>query len=315
VGVTDGEWWSLDPTVKWLNYHHLLYFWMTVKEGGVTAAARKLRLAQPTVSGQLRELESQLGAALFERDGRTLRITPIGRRIFEHADEIFALGDQIMSIAAGGKDEHDVRLVVGCADVMPKLVAYRLIEPALQGPEPPLLVVRQGPVDRMLAELAVGAVDVVLADAPMSPAVRVRGFNHLLGESDVGVFAVEALARRLEKGFPRSLDGAPLLVPGQHTVLRRSIDAWLDANGVAPRIVGEFDDSALLKAFAHGGMGAFFAPMVIREAVASAYGARLVATCTGLHDRYYAISLERRITHPSVAAISAGARAALVARP
>lgn len=300
--------------MKWLNYHHLLYFWMTVKEGGVSAAARKLRLAQPTVSGQLRELESQLGAALFERDGRTLRITPIGRRIFEHADEIFALGEQIMSVAAGGKGEHELRLVVGCADVMPKLVACRLVEPALQGPEPPLLVVRQGPVDRLLAELAVGAVDVVLADAPMSPAVRVRGYNHLLGESGIGVFAVEPLAQKLQDRFPRSLDGAPLLVPAQHTVLRRSIEAWLEANEVAPRIVGEFDDSALLKAFAHGGMGAFFAPLVIREGLASSYGARLVGTCASLHDRYYAISLERRITHPAVAAISAAARAAMAAR-
>jgi len=299
--------------VNWLNYHHLLYFWMTVKEGGVTAAARKLRLAQPTVSGQLRELESQIGAPLFERGGRTLRVTPLGRRVFDHADEIFALGEQILALASGRVSASELRLVVGCADVMPKLVACRLIEPALRGPDPPHLVVRQGPVDRMLADLAVGAVDLVLADAPMSPAVRVRAYNHLLGESEVGVFAVEPLASRIGPGFPRSLDGAPLLLPGEHTVLRRSIDVWLEANGVVPRVVGEFDDSALLKAFAFGGLGAFFAPLVVRDALADAYGARLIGTCASLRDRYYAISLERKITHPAVAAISAAARSAMVA--
>lgn len=300
--------------MDWLNYHHLLYFWMTVKEGGVTAAARKLRLSQPTISGQLRELESQLGAPLFERGGRALRITPLGRRIFDRAEEIFALGEEIKALAAGRPSKNDLQLVVGCADVMPKLVACQLIEPALHAADPPLLVVRQGPVERMLADLAVGAVDLVLADAPMSPAMRVRAYNHLLGESDVGVFAVEPLASKLAAGFPASLGGAPVLLPGAHSVLRRSIEGWLEANGLVPTIVGELDDSALLKAFAARGLGAFFAPLAVCDALATTYGARLIGMCSSLRDRYYAITLERKITHPAVVAISAAARSAMVDR-
>jgi len=294
--------------VKWLNYHHLLYFWMTVKEGGVTAAARKLRLAQPTVSGQLRELESQLGAALFERDGRALRITPIGRRIFEHADEIFALGEQIMSVAAGGKGEHELRLVVGCADVMPKLVAYRLVEPALQGPEPPLLVVRQGPVDRLLAELAVGAVDVVLADAPMSPAVRIRGYNHLLGESGTTFFAAGPLAGKLRRRFPQSLNDQPLLLPAPSTALRRALDQWFETEDLHPRVVGQFDDSALMKAFGQAGMAAFPAPSVIEPEIIRQYKVQVVGRVPTIYERYYAISAERRLKHPGVLAITNAAR-------
>ena len=298
--------------MRWLNYQHLLYFWTTVKEGGVTAAARKLRLAQPTISGQLRELENQLEVPLFERVGRQLRLTPMGRRIFEHADELFAIGDEILALAAGRDSTRGTRLIVGCADVMPKLVAYRLLAPVLIGPDRPYLVVRQGPVEQLLGELAVNALDLVLADAPMSPAVRVRAYNHLLGESDIGLFAVEPLSSQLQADFPRAIDGAPVLLPGQHTVLRRSIDAWLEANDLRPQVVGEFDDSALLKSFAHGGVGAFFAPLVVRERLESAYGARLVGPCAGLRDRYYAISLERKITHPAVAAICAAARGSMV---
>jgi LysR family transcriptional activator of nhaA len=298
--------------LNWLNYHHLLYFWMTVKEGGVTAAARKLRLAQPTVSGQIRDLESQLGAPLFERGGRGLRVTPLGRRVFDRAEEIFALGEEIKALAAGRSSSNELRLVIGCADVMPKLVACRLLEPALDTAEPPRLVVRQGPVDRMLADLAVGAVDLVLADAPMSPAVRVRAYNHLLGESDIGVFAVEPLASQLGADFPASLGGAPVLMPGEHSVLRRSIDAWLEANGLVPTIVGELDDSALLKAFASRGLGAFFAPLVVSEGLSATYGARMIGKCASLRDRYYAITLERKITHPAIIAISAAARSAMI---
>ncbi len=208
-------------------YQHLLYFWTTVKEGGVTAAARKLRLAQPTISGQLRELENQLEVPLFERVGRQLRLTPMGRRIFEHADELFAIGDEILALAAGRDSTRGTRLIVGCADVMPKLVAYRLLAPVLIGPDSPYL---------------------------RDPRYR--------------------------------LDVLKLL----------QIDAWLEANELRPHVVGEFDDSALLKSFAHGGVGGFFAPLVVQERLKSAYGAQLVGPCAGLRDRYYAISLERRAT-------------------
>ena len=299
--------------MNWLNYHHLLYFWMTAREGGVGAAARKLRLTQPTVSGQLRELERNLGVSLFERDGGRLRLTPVGERVFEYADEIFALGDEILRIASGRSQAQSVHLVVGCADVLPKMVAFRLLEPAFRLEEPVHVVARQGRVEALLADLCVHALDLVLADAPIPAATRVRAFNHLLGESEVGFFASPSLAEILRPGFPRSLTGQPVLLPASHTMLRRSLDGWFAANAIAPRLVGEFDDSALLKVFARAGVGAFAAPSVVRDELLATYGVDYVGACAGVRERFYAITLERRIRNPAVAAISEAARTLLVA--
>jgi LysR family transcriptional activator of nhaA len=301
------------PTVEWLNYHHLLYFWMTAREGGVGAAARKLRLAQPTVSGQIRDLERSLGVDLLERDGRGVRLTPMGQRVFEHAEEIFALGDRIKQLAKGNADPEVARLVVGCADVLPKLVTLRLLQPALELGQPVHIVARQDRVDRLLGDLSMNALDVVLADTPLAASPRVRAFSHLLGESEIAIFAAAVLASSLREGFPRSMDGAPMLLPGAHTSLRRSLETWCEANAVVPRVVAEFDDSALLKAFASAGAGAFAAPVVVADELARAYGVEQVGPCNGLRERFYAITLERRIRNPAVAAISAAARNLLVA--
>lgn len=293
--------------MQWLNYHHLLYFWMAAKEGGMSAAARKLRVTQPTVSGQIRELEQQCGGKLLVRKGNEQHLTPLGQHVFSYADEIFNLGRELVASLEDRDVHKPVQIVVGVVDAIPKLVSYELLKPALTLPESVFLRVTQGPLERLLASLSVHRVDLVLSDAPIAPHLHVRAFNHALGEAKIGLFAVTELARTLRDDFPASLTDQPFLLPAKPTMLRRSLEWWFEQIGVAPRFVGEFDDSALLKAFAHGGLGVFAAPLIIEEDLASMYGFELVGECEGVTERYYAISVERRIAHPGVAAIAKAA--------
>lgn len=292
--------------MEWLNYHHLLYFWTVAREGSVTRAAAQLRLAQPTVSGQIRALESSLGEKLFTRSGRGLVLTEVGRVVFRYADEIFGLGRELMDTLQGRPTGRPVRLHVGIVDVLPKLIAYRLLQPAL-GAGGLHMECREDKLDRLLAELAVHGLDLVLADAPIGPAVKIRAFSHLLGECGVTIYGTEALARRYRKGFPRSLDGAPFLLPTDNTSLRRSLDQWFDVHHVRPEVVGEFEDSALLKVFGEVGAGLIPSPAAV-EADVEAAGLHRVGSAEGIRERYYAISVERRLKHPAVVAISHAAR-------
>ncbi len=302
--------------MEWLNYHHLLYFWLVVREGGIAQAAVKLRLAHPTVSGQVHALEDALGERLLVKQGRRLVLTEMGTVVFRYAEDIFALGNELLDTVKGRPTGQPLRLVVGIDDVVPKVVARRLLEPALQLGTPVRLVCREDKTERLLAELAAHELDVVLTDAPLATGSAVRAFNHLLGETDVSVFGTAALAKAHRRGFPRSLDGAPLLLPTPQTALRRSIEAWLDGLGVRPRIIGEFDDSALLKAFAQDGVGLFFAPTAVRDVVRRQYeGLQVVGRVPELTERYYAISIERKLRHPAVVAISRSARSDLFAQP
>ncbi len=298
-----------EPVMPWLNYHHLLYFWTVVKEGGVARAAERLRLSQPTISTQVRALESQLGIPLFTRVGRRLVPTDAGVQVYRYADEIFALGRELQSTVMRGGAGRPVRFVVGVADVLSKLIAYRLISPALQLPEPVRVVCREDRVERLLADLALHDLDLVLSETPVPPHVRVQAFSHLLGQSEVMLFARPALAAKLKRGFPASMAGAPVLWPTDGTVLRRQMDDWIQGVGVTPRIVGEFDDSALMKAFAEHGAGAFAAAAVLKAELRRKHGVVPVATLPGVVERYYAISSERRIKHPAVVAIADLARA------
>lgn len=299
--------------MEWLNYHHLLYFWVTAREGSIARASSQLRLAQPTISGQIRALEQGLGEKLFVRSGRRLVLTDVGRTVYSYADEIFSLGRELMSTVKGLPTERPVRLVVGLADVVPKLIAYRLLEPALRLPGPVQIVLREDRPERLLAELSTHALDLVLADAPLSSAVRIRGFSHLLGECGVTVFAAPRLAARHRRGFPRSLDGAPFLLPTEGTSLRRSMDHWFEAEGIRPRVAGEFDDNALLKVFGQAGVGFFVAPSVIEAEVRRQFRVHVVGRMPSIRERFYAISVERRLKHPAVVAITETARRKLFA--
>ncbi len=289
--------------MDWLNYHHLLYFWTVAREGGVAKAAKRLHLTHPTISGQIRELEQRLGEKLFMRVGRGLELTEMGRVVFRYADEIFGLGRELMDTVKGRPTGRPMRLSVGVDEVLPKLIVRRLIEPALKLAEPVRLTVHEAPVRELLSRLAVHSLDVVLSDSPVSPHVRVKAYSHLLGECGVSWFAAERLAKRLKRDFPRSLDGAPVLLPTEETALRRALEDWFQRLGLRPKVVAEFEDSALLKAFGQEGHGAFPAPTAVEGEIRLQYGVRVVGRIDAIRERFYAISVERRIHNPAVAAI------------
>lgn len=299
--------------MEWLNYHHLRYFWAVAREGGVTRASRALNISQPTVSAQLRELEEALGEKLFDREGRRLVLTEAGQLVYRYADEIFGLGRELLDTLKGRPTGRPLRLSVGIADVVPKLVAHRLLEPALRLPEPLRIVCHEDKTERLMTELAGHGLDLVIADGPVGPALRVKAFNHFLGESGVAFFGVSALARRLARGFPRSLDGAPMLLPTPITSLRRSLDQQFEALGVRPQVRGEFQDSALMAAFGMAGHGAFPAPVAIADEVRRQFRVERIGVLDGVRERFYAISVERRLKHPAVVAISDAARQQLFA--
>ncbi len=299
--------------MTWLNYHHLLYFWTVAREGGVSAACRRLHLAQPTISGQIRALERALGHRLLERRGRGLVLTEMGRSVFRYADEIFTLGRDLMDEVRGRAVGRPIRFVVGVSDALPKLLVHRLLAPVLKLPEPLYLSCLESDTADLLARLARHDLDVVLTDAPVSPATGVRAHSHLLGRCAVSVFAVPAAAGRYRRGFPRSLDGAPFLMPGPDTMLRRSLEYWFETAGIRPMAVGEFADSALLKVFGQNGLGLFACPSAVEPLVERRYAVRAVGRLPGLREEFYAISPDRRATHPGLAAITRTAREGLLA--
>lgn len=297
--------------MDWLNYHHLLYFWVTAKEGSLTGASRVLRLARPTLSGQIHTLEERLGEKLFERSGRNLVLTDVGRVAFRYADEIFTLGRELVDTVQGRSVGAHARLEVGVVDAMPKLVVRRLLEPALQKPQNLRLVCHEDSHERLLARLAAHELDVVLADAPVPAGSPIRVFNHVLGDCGVTFFGAGELAE-LRKGFPRSLDGAPFLLPMEGAPLRRALDGWFEGASIRPRVVAEFEDSALLKVFGGDGFGVFVAPTPSEREVQRQYGVKVLGRVDTIRERFYAITAERRLKHPAVVAISDAARQELL---
>src|SRR5689334_15122801 len=261
-----------------LNYHHLLYFWMVAREGSVAGAAARLRLAQPTLSGQIHALEDALGEKLFVRAGRGLRLTEMGRVVFGYAEEIFALGHELTEIVKGQPTGRALRLAVGVAHALPKFVAHRLLEPALALPQPVRLRVHVGSTEQLLARLALHELDVVLTDRVAPPGVSVRAFNHLLGDCAVTMFATPPHAARYRRGFPRSLNDAPFLLPGETSTLRRGLEQWFEQHGIRPRVVGEFDDSSLIEVFGQAGRGIFATPSIVAASVRRQYGVRAIGT-------------------------------------
>ncbi|MCA9513030.1 MAG: transcriptional activator NhaR [Myxococcales bacterium] len=298
--------------MEWLNYHHLLYFYTVAREGSVTRAAETLRLAQPTLSGQIRKLEESLDEALFVREGRRLVLTEAGRIVYRYADEIFSTGRELLDALRGRPSNRPARLLVGVADVVPKLVAYRLLQVALELEEPVQLVVHEGKADELIAGLGLQRYDMVLTDVPLGPQVRVKAFNHPLGSCGVGFFATPDVAERYRRRFPASLDGAPLLVPTPNTALRHSLDRWFEGLGIRPEFVAEVEDSALLKVFGQHGAGIFPAPIVVAEDIRRSHGVRLVGRTEEVQEHFYAITVERRIMHPAVAAIAEAARSGVL---
>jgi LysR family transcriptional regulator, transcriptional activator of nhaA len=297
-----------------LNYHHLLYFWTVVREGTIAKACAQLHLTQPTISGQLRSLERAIGAKLFARMGRNLVPTETGRTVYRYADEIFSLGQELEHTLDGHPPNRPLKFLVGVADTLPKEIAYRILEPALTLPEPLQVVCDHGQPEYLLARLAVNALDVVLADAPVPPSSKVRAFNHLLGESGLSFMGTPKLASSYRRRFPASLNGAPFLLPGEGSVLRRSLEQWFDAEGIRPLVRGEFVDPGLLKVFGQNGIGIFAVRSAVERETRRQYGVQLIGRVESIRERFYAISVERRLKHPAVVAITTAARNELFAR-
>jgi LysR family transcriptional activator of nhaA len=286
----------------------LLYFWTVAREGGISKAAAKLRLSQPTISAQVRMLEEAVHERLFQRQGRTLVLTDTGRLVYRYADEIFGIGRELTETLRGRPVGRPQQLIVGVANVVPKLIVYRLLRPATKGPESVHLVCREDNAEQLVAQLATHALDVVIADTPAPPHLRVKVFSHLLGESDTAFFAPAPEAARLRRRFPRSLHDAAVLLPTINTALRHALDEWFDKEHLRPRVVGEFEDSALMKVFGHSAGVAFPAPAAIEADVCRFYGVRVIGRTSAVRERYYAISAERRLKHPGVLAITSAAR-------
>lgn len=302
--------------MEWLNYHHLLYFWMVAKEGSITRASETLHLAQPTLSSQIKKLEKSMGAALFNRVGRTMVLTETGQLVYRYADEIFTLGRELVDTVGGMPGKDSLRLTVGIPDVLPKLVIYRLLKPALEMEDDVQLVCYEGKLNDLLADLALHRLDIVLADTPIAPSLNIRAFNHLLGESGTTVLGTEALVQQHKKNFPASLDAAPMLLPTQNTSLRRALEQWFDHESVRPKVLHEFEDSALLKVFGQQGEGLFPAPTAIEDEICRQYGVKVLGRLESVRQRFYAISVQRRLKHPAVIEISSAAREKLfVDRP
>lgn len=294
--------------MDWLNYHHLLYFWVTAHEGSVSRASEVMHVTPATVSIQIKELEKALAVPLFEKSGRGLALTETGEAVYRYATDIFATGRELVDMVRGRPVGQPLLFRVGIKDVMPKVVAFKLIEPTLQLAEPLRLVCREGPFQSLIADLAVHKLDVVLSDTPLDANLRVRAFSHLLGESEVVIVGTHKLAEKLKGDFPHSLDGAPWLLPTDNNVLRRSLDSWFTEHGFRPLIRGEFEDSAMLKIAGKAGIGVFAVAAAIRADVQAMYGVELIGKIPAIKERFYAISAERRLKHPGVVAISEAAR-------
>ena len=299
--------------MEWLNYHHLYYFWTVAREGSVAAASRQLHVGRPAISMQLKSLEKFVGAELFHRRGRYLELTKTGEMVQAYADDIFAMGRELVDVLRGRPTGRPQRFRVGIADVMAKIVAFQLLLPALDADEQAVLECREDDPNRLFAQLAVHELDLVLSDIPLAPGLDVSAYNHVMGESTTTLFAARAVAPELERGFPRSLDGAPFLMPSSAAAIRNSLQHWLEEQDLRPTVVAEFEDGALMKVFGQAGRGVFPGPTVVAQQICDNYDVAPIGVLDGVRERFYAISPERKIRHPGVARIVESAKQGIFA--
>ncbi|MDH5724934.1 MAG: transcriptional activator NhaR [Nitrospira sp.] len=294
--------------MEWLNYHHLLYFWAVAKHGTVAKACEELRLSQPTISAQLRVLEDALGEKLFQRSGRYLVLTEMGRVVFNYAEDIFSLGQDLMNTVKGRGTGKPMRLVVGIADSVPKLFASQLLKSAFKLSHAIRVVCWESTLDHLLADLAIHKLDLVIADTPAPPSIKIQAHNHAMGESGVTFFATAKLAARYRRNFPRSLEGAPFLLPTSNAMLRRGLETWFVKKNLHPNIIGEFEDSATLKAFGHEGYGIFPGSTVLEKNIRHQYQVEVVGRLDRVKQQFFAITAERRLKHALILEIVESAR-------
>jgi LysR family transcriptional activator of nhaA len=295
-----------------MNYKHLNYFWTVAHEGSIAKASEKLHITPQTISGQLSLLEKRMGNELFERDGRGLRLTETGRLVLRYADEIFELGKELNDVLRGVPAIGPSEFIVSSASALPKAIVYKMIEPALRIDQDINLTSLEGPIESILADLAIHKVDLVLSDKPVTGALNIKAYNHKLGESGLTFFASPLLAEKYKDNFPHSLNNAPLLLPTKQNEIRQLFDHWLSEKNIYPIIRGQFDDSALMKAFGQAGMGIFFMPSIIADDVCRAFNVKVIGETNEVKQQFYAISAERKVRHPAVAAICDAAKLLLL---
>lgn len=291
-----------------LNYRQLHYFWVVAKTGSIVRACEQLNLTPQTISGQISLLEQTYGIELFRRVGRQLELTEAGRQTLPYAEQMFQLGGELELMLRAQPNEQQILFRVGVADVVPKSIVYRLIAPTMELSEPLRITCREDKLERLLADLAIQRLDLVISDSPMPSHLDIKGYSQKLGECGISFFATAELAARYGQDFPRSLHGAPLLIPGPETVVRSRLQRWFAEQQIQPRIVGEFDDSALMQAFGQSGSGIFIGPSVIADEVKRQYGVELIGQTDTVTESFYAISVERKVKHPGIVAITEGAR-------
>jgi len=291
-----------------LNYQHLYYFWTAAREGGITRASEKLGLAQPTISGQIAVLEESLGSQLLKKDGRKLILTETGRTVFNYAEEIFSLGNELSNTLKGVSNNRVLRLTIGIADSLPKLLVYRLIEPALKIDRPVQIICYEDKKEHLLKELSHHGIDLIISDGPAANSLGVQAHNHFIGASNIAVFSSPILAQEYKVDFPWSLKGAPLILPTRNTEMRRSIDQWLENKAITPRIVAEIEDSALMKTFASSGAGIIFAPVSVKTQIKNQYSLEFIGETSEINERFYAITVRRKIEHEAVKIILENAK-------
>jgi LysR family transcriptional activator of nhaA len=299
--------------MRHLNYNHLQYFWAVAREGSIARASESLHLTPQTISGQLKLLDEAVGQPLFNRVGRRLVLSDMGRVVFEYADEIFSAGAELASVVRGNQMSGPKTLTVGVVSSMPKIIAERIVAPAMMAERPVRVRCHEASLEQLLSELAIHKLDLVLSDQPAPDGLGIKAYNHRLGESGMSFFSLRGQARRYKAKFPASLNEAPLLLPSQHSALRWRLDDWFESHELSPRIAGEFDDSALLKAFGEAGAGVFAAPTVIEEEICRMYRMSVIGRTDEINERFYAISPERRLKHASVVLITDTARSTLFA--
>lgn len=295
-------------SMRHFNYKHLHYFWVVAKEGGIARASERLFLTPQTISGQLADLEEQIGEKLFVRAGRRLQLTEMGQVVFQYADEMFRLGAELKDVLEGRLPGGVRAFSVGVVDDVPKLVAYRILEPALRLKDNVRILCSEGKLDELLAELSMHKLDMVLADTPVNPGLNLKAYNHPLGESSTSFFVAKKQARVYRRKFPQCLDGNPIVLPGTTSYVRRALDQWFERESINPVLAGEFQDSALMKVFGANGAGAFVAPTAIENEMLRQFDVALLGRTDQVKMRFYAISAERRLKHPAVLAVTATAR-------
>ncbi|MFJ3372289.1 transcriptional activator NhaR [Pseudomonas sp. NPDC086251] len=291
-----------------LNYRQLHYFWVVAKTGSIVRACEQLNLTPQTISGQISLLEHTYGIELFRRVGRQLELTEAGRQTLPYAEQMFQLGGELELMLRAQPNEQQILFRVGVADVVPKSIVYRLIAPTMELSEPLRITCREDKLERLLADLAIQRLDLVISDSPMPSHLDIKGYSQKLGECGISFFATAELASLYGQDFPRSLHGAPLLIPGPETVVRSRLQRWFAEQQIQPKIVGEFDDSALMQAFGQSGSGIFIGPSVIADEVKRQYGVELIGQTDAVTESFYAISVERKVKHPGIVAITEGAR-------